>query len=148
MELTTHIAGTGADVTVQRLDESGTSYRISGFNTRSNPLCVVMSRTCKPVAEYHVSFQSGALQEKGRNGIMPQALLAVVLDHLGLHGDHYSLEAFDLLDEAMALLKKRAQERVTDGIDPIEAPCPCAANDKKCSAPFPEGKQPKTPRKP
>ena len=137
MNLDSHIAGTGADIKVQRLDDSRTVYRLSDFNTRSNPLCQNMARTCKPVTEVNFVFQSGALQERGRNGVTAAALLAVVLDHLQGQGGDRALLAANLIDEALGHLELRATERVTDGLDPIEAPCPCAAGDKKCSAPFP-----------
>lgn len=147
MELSTHIAGTGADITVQALDEFGTSYRLSGFNTRSNPLCVVMSRTCKPMVEYHVSFQSGKLEETGRNGVTAQALLAIVLDHLSKDGDQRAQTAAAGVAAALEVLRARAQERVTEGLDPIEAPCPCNPGDKKCTAPLPAGSTVKKPKK-
>ena len=142
MDLNSHIAGTGADIKVQRLDDSRTVYRLSDFNSRSNPLCQNMARTCKPVTEVNFVFQSGALQERGRNGVTAAALLAVVQDHLAGQDDRRSQAAAALVLDAIAAMKDRATERVTDGLDPIEAPCPCAANDKKCSAPLPSTDRP------
>jgi hypothetical protein len=74
--------------------DSRTVYRLSDFNTRSNPLCQNMARTCKPVTEVNFVFQWGPLQERGRNGVTAAALLAVVLDHLqGQEGDRAQLAA-------------------------------------------------------
>jgi hypothetical protein len=142
MNLDSHIAGTGADIKVQRLDDSRTVYRLSDFNSRSNPLCQNMARTCKPVTEVNFVFQSGALQERGRNGVTAAALLAVVLDHLQGQDDQRAQTAAAGVAAALEVLQARATERVTDGTDPIEAPCPCAAGDKKCSAPLPSTDRP------
>jgi hypothetical protein len=145
MKLDAHLAGTGADVQVQCLGIG--AYRISDFNTRSNPTCPVFALTHRGAVDVYLTFQHGDLAENGRNGITPQALLAVVADHLDASSDRRSEAAAYAVRDAIEILKARATERVTDGLDPIQAPCPCSARDKKCDAPMPtNGKEPKTPR--
>lgn len=130
--ISSHLAGNGSDLEVLRLNEDGKAYCIRGFNTQSNPVCASMAVACVPQLEVILTFQSGPLADVGRNGLSPQALLAVVADHL----EHKSCctEAAHHVRRALAALVEGSQAK-----DPEEVPCPCDPKNKKCSAPLPKG---------
>lgn len=136
-KITSCCVDAGCDLVVQSLDTNHTLYKISDFNTQSNPYCYSMSRYCKPNIETYILFQEGDIKEKGRNGLNASALLAVVADHLSKNEENKDVvSAIDLIIEH---LREQNTAKVDSGDIPKYAPCPCSASDKKCDAPLPSG---------
>lgn len=112
---------------IEVLDEPGPGganhlYRVSGFNTESNPSCPFGKLYGKSADHAHVLFQNGAIGEAGVNGITHEVLIAILIDRLlqfqaGRYQCQENADALLHLTNARAALKARTQKRVAAGVE-------------------------------
>ena len=72
--------------------------------------------------KYHVlQFQDGPIQEAGTNGITNEALLAVLIDRLGLLNKKFPCRENSIvitkLEESLMWLEKRTKDRIARGVE-------------------------------
>lgn len=126
--LTSHIvnpANEALEVTVE--DEPGSGganhlYRISGFNTFSNPADPYMTSHNLPGTYTTVLFQNGPIAEVGVNGITHEVLLAILEDRLaGFQAGPYACveneDALTFIRAAQYALQKRTKERMARNVE-------------------------------
>jgi hypothetical protein len=70
----------------------------------------------------HLEFQNGPIVEMGVNGITPEALLAILIDHLwsfqeGPYKCRENAIALTKMQEAMMWLHKRTMNRMKRGVE-------------------------------
>lgn len=109
---------------VEALDEPGQGnachlYRISGFDTESNPGDQGENRTL-------ILFQNGPIKEVGVNGVTQEALLAILIDRLrGFQSGPYACRenaiALTHLEEALMWLQQRTVARIRRGVEGTHA---------------------------
>jgi len=109
---------------VEVLDDPGQGnachlYRISGFDTESNPGDQGENRTM-------VLFQNGPIKEVGVNGVTQEALLAILIDRLrGFQSGPYACRenaiALMHLEEALMWLQQRTVARIRRGVEGTHA---------------------------
>ena len=76
-EITTHQQNKD-DLKIEVVDNH--CYRVSGFNTQSNPSDTLTSHYGKPATQAHILFQQGSVGEP--NGLTDSALMAIIVDRL------------------------------------------------------------------
>jgi hypothetical protein len=106
-ELSGHKVNPANDaLTVTVLDEPGAGgachlYRISGFNTATNPSDPFAAIYAAPAKHGHILFQNGPIAEAGVNGITNEVLLAILIDRL----EHFQAGQYACRENALALTK-------------------------------------------
>lgn len=129
-ELTAHIVeGDSANhqLKIEVLDEPGQGgachlYRISGFNTQTNPGDFYVAKYGAPQTEAVRLFQNGPIKEAGVNGTTHEAELAILIDRLECfqNGPYASSDnEFALLGLRNALyhLQARTRARMARGVE-------------------------------
>lgn len=74
------------------------------------------------IADHHISFQNGPINEHGVNGITQEVLLAIVADRLeafqaGPFGCLENLNALEHVRDAMTWLASRTKARMARGVE-------------------------------
>lgn len=119
-EITSHIVNPVNDrLKIEVLDQPGAGganheYRITASDDGSG----------KPyqIADHHISFQNGAINEHGVNGITQEVLLAIVADRLeafqaGPFACPENRNALMHVLDAMAWLQSRTKARMARGVE-------------------------------
>ena len=131
-KLTGHKVNPANDVLdVEVLDEPGSGgachlYRISGFNTATNPSDPFKARHGEPATYSTVLFQNGPIAEAGVNGVTQEVLLAILIDRLrsfdgGPYRSRENSIALTKLEEAQLWLHKRTRDRMERGVEGTHA---------------------------
>ena len=112
---------------IEVLDEPGAGgahhlYKISGFNTGTNPSDPFKDHYGKPAEHGHIIFQNGPIQEAGVNGLTHEALLAILIDRLQSFqaGPYACLEnecALNHLKDGQEALLSRTRARMQRGVE-------------------------------
>ncbi len=97
-------------------------YRVTGFNTGSNPSDPFVERHGLPAEHATVLFQNGPIAESGVNGLTHEVLLAIVADRLrSFQKGPYSCKAnacaLTHIEEAQHWLQQRTIERMRRGVE-------------------------------
>lgn len=132
-QLTSHqVNGANEALKIEVLDEPGSGgashhYRISGFNTESNPSDPFVHRHGSPAQYATVLFQNGPIGEVGVNGITHEALLAILIDRLeafqrGPFANEYNQGALTSLVTAKEFLHARTRHRQARGVEGTHKP--------------------------
>jgi hypothetical protein len=127
-ELSDHKVNPANDVlTVSVLDEPGSGgachlYKITGFNSATNPSDPWTAAHGQPAVHAHVLFQNGPINEVGVNGVTHEALLAILCDRLsGFQSGPYhsadNAEALACLEQAQTALQRRTKARMARGVE-------------------------------
>ena len=127
-ELTDHRVNPANDkLKIEVLDEPGAGganhlYRISGFNTGSNPSDPFKALYGEPAAHSTIIFQNGPIAEAGVNGVTQEALLAIVADRLrsfqaGPYACGENQLALEAVTHAQTFLKLRTIARMARGVE-------------------------------
>ena len=114
-EITSHIVNPANDkLQIKVMDQPGAGganheYRISTVDQPNNRL-------------WHLSFQNGAINEHGVNGVTQEVLLAVVADRLecfqaGPFASVYNAKALEHVKAAQESLLDRTRERMARGVE-------------------------------
>jgi hypothetical protein len=119
-EITSHIVNPVNDrLRITVLDQPGSGganheYRIEATDDGSG----------KPhkIADHHISFQNGAINEHGVNGVTQEVLLAIVADRLecfqaGPFASDYNAKALDHVKAAQESLLQRTRDRMARGVE-------------------------------
>jgi hypothetical protein len=112
---------------IEVMDEPGAGgaqhlYRISGFDTGTNPSDPFTAAYGKPADHATVLFQNGPIPEKGVNGLTQEVLLAIVADRLrsfqsGPYACKANACALTHIEEAQHWLQQRTIERMRRGVE-------------------------------
>lgn len=127
-ELTGHKVNPANDVLkIEVLDEPGAGganhlYRLTGFNSGSNPSDPWVAAHGQPAQHSNILFQNGPIAEAGVNGITHESLLAILIDRLqsfqkGAYANSYNATALSHLEDAQTALPARTQERMARGVE-------------------------------
>lgn len=130
--LTSHKVNPANDtLTIEVVDEPGAGgachhYRITGFNTASNPSDPFATRHGTPAEHATVLFQNGPINEVGVNGVTHEALLAIVADRLssfqaGPYACRENALALTKIEEAQHWLQSRTLARMARGVEGTHA---------------------------
>ena len=125
-----HIVNPANDrLTIEVLDEPGQGnachlYRLSGFDSISNPSYPLVGLLGTPATHAHLLFQNGPIGEAGVgvNGWTHEAMLAIICDRLrGFQSGPYACRenalALTKLEEAMHWLQQRTVARMRRGVE-------------------------------
>jgi hypothetical protein len=114
-------------IEIQVVDEPGAGgachlYKITGFDTASNPSDPFKAMHGESAKHSTVLFQNGPINEAGVNGITHEALLAVLVDRLqsfqkGPYACRENALALTKLEEAQHWLHHRTQTRMARGVE-------------------------------
>lgn len=101
-------------------------YRITGFDSTTNPSCPWRKLHGAGGRHAHVLFQHGPVGQAGVNGVTQEALLAILIDRLrGFQaGDHACDEnraALEHLEAARDVLHQRTRRRGARGVEGTHA---------------------------
>lgn len=109
------------------LDEPGSGganhlYKITGFDSRTNPSDPWTAAHGQPAVHAHVLFQNGPINEVGVNGVTHEALIAILVDRLkGFQSGPYhsadNAEALSHLEGAQTALQRRTRARMARGVE-------------------------------
>lgn len=112
---------------IEVLDEPGAGgashlYKITGFDSTTNPSCPWKALHGAPAVHSHVLFQNGPIKELGVNGVTQEALLAIIIDRLqafqkGPYACRENALAITKLEEAMLWLNFRTATRENRGVE-------------------------------
>jgi hypothetical protein len=112
---------------IEVLDEPGAGganhhYKVSGFNTATNPSDPFVARHGTPAEYATVLFQNGPIGEVGVNGVTHEALLAIVIDRMrsfqaGPFACRENALALTKLEEAQMWLLQRTRARIARGVE-------------------------------
>lgn len=127
-ELTGHkVNGCNDTLKIEVMDEPGSGgachhYRITGFNTKTNPSDPFVARHGAPAEHSTVLFQNGPINEVGVNGITHEVMLAILIDRLegfqkGPYAHGYNADALSSLRSAQASLQQRTRDRLARGVE-------------------------------
>jgi hypothetical protein len=129
-ELTTHIVdGDSANhqLKIEVLDEPGAGgachlYRISGFDTKTNPSDPFKETFGQPATDARRLFQNGPIKEVGVNGTTQEAELAILIDRMecfqaGPYANNDNEQALFHLRGALECLQRRTKERMKRGVE-------------------------------
>lgn len=127
-ELTDHRVNPANDkLKIEVLDEPGAGganhlYRISGFNTATNPSDPFVAKHGAPAEYSTVLFQNGPIAEAGVNGVTQEALLAICIDRLrsfqaGPYACRENALALTKMEEARMWLLERTRRRMARGVE-------------------------------
>lgn len=129
-ELTDHIVpGDSANhqLKIEVLDEPGAGnanhlYRISGFNSQSNPSDPWTAKHGNPAVDALRLFQNGPIKEVGVNGTTHEAELAILIDRFeGFQDGPYACKenqmVLTLLEDALMWMQKRIVARIARGVE-------------------------------
>lgn len=127
-ELTDHRVNPANDkLKIEVLDEPGAGganhlYRISGFNTATNPSDPFVAKHGAPADYSTVLFQNGPIAETGVNGVTQEALLAICIDRLrsfqaGPYACRENALALTKMEEAQMWLLQRTRARMARGVE-------------------------------
>ncbi|MCK1281493.1 hypothetical protein IVB46_40375 [Bradyrhizobium sp. 61] len=119
-EITSHIVNPVNDrLRITVLDQPGAGganheYRIEATNDGSG--------LPHKIADHHISFQNGPINERGVNGVTQEVLLAIVADRLNSfqNGPFACREneiALEKVQEAMEALQSRTKARMARGVE-------------------------------
>jgi len=119
-KLTVHkVGGLNENLRIDVMDDPGDGgacheYRVSLVNPgdEATPLTV----------RQEISFQKGALDDKGLNGISNEALLAIVIDRMqGFQTSKFACRenalALTSMEQALMWLQKRTRDRIARGVE-------------------------------
>lgn len=127
--LTDHIVSgdQAVQLEIEVVDELGAGganhlYKITGFNTASNPSDPFTTSYGVPAVHSTVLFQNGPIKEVGVNGITQEVLLAITIDRLrsfqrGQYNCRENAIALTHLEEALMWLQRRTVERIKRGVE-------------------------------
>lgn len=114
-------------LTIEVLDEPGAGgaqhhYRISGFNTATNPSDPFVERHGESAQHSTILFQNGPINDVGVNGVTQEALLAICADRLrsfqkGPYACKANACALTHIEEAQQWLQQRTIERMRRGVE-------------------------------
>lgn len=94
-------------------------YRITGFNTESNPSCPFQDLHGEPAQHSTVLFQNGPIKEAGVNGVTHEVLLEILIDRMRCF--QYCCRenglALTKLEEALMWLNARTTRRFEQGVE-------------------------------
>ena len=128
-ELTDHIVSgdQAVQLKVEVVDELGAGganhlYRITGFNTRTNPSDPFVSQYGQPAEHATILFQNGPIKEAGVNGTTQEVLLSIVIDRLrsfqaGPFSCRENSIALTHCEEALMWLQRRTVARIKRGVE-------------------------------
>ena len=127
-ELNDHKVNPANEVlTVTALDEPGIGgasnlYKITGFDSRTNPSDLWTAAHGQPAVHAHVLFQNGPINEVGVNGVTHEALLAILCDRMrGFQSGPYqsadNAEALACMEQAQTALQRRTKARMARGVE-------------------------------
>lgn len=127
-ELNDHKVNPANDsLTVTALDEPGSGgachlYKITGFDSRTNPSDPWTAAHGQPAVHAHVLFQNGPINDVGVNGVTHEALLAILCDRLrGFQSGPYrsadNAEALACMEQAQTALQRRTKARMARGVE-------------------------------
>jgi hypothetical protein len=127
-EITDHIVNPANEqLTIEVLDEPGAGganhlYRVSGFNTKSNPSDPFTEKHGEPAKYSTILFQNGPIAESGVNGLTHEVLLAILADRLrsfqaGRYACRENAIALTKIEEAQQWLQHRTRARMTRGVE-------------------------------
>ena len=97
-------------------------YKISGFNSDSNPVDPFGPDYGEPATHSTILFQNGPINEVGVNGVTHEALLAIVIDRLrsfqaGPFACRENALALTKLEEGVHWLQQRTLRRMRAGVE-------------------------------
>jgi len=127
-QLTGHKVNPANDtLTVEVLDEPGAGgachlYRITGFDSSTNPSDPWKALHGEPAKVSHVLFQNGPINVSGVNGVTHEALLEILIDRLeafqaGPYACIENSEALAGLRDAKDWLASRTRKRIERGVE-------------------------------
>lgn len=129
-EITSHVVdGDSANhqLKIEVLDEPGAGnanhlYRISGFNTASNPSDPFTDEFGEPAVDMRRLFQNGPIKEFGVNGTTHEVETAILIDRFeGFQAGQYACDENGAilfhLREALAHMKRRTERRIMRGVE-------------------------------
>lgn len=118
-------------LTVAAMDEAGSGgashlYKITGYNSATNPSDPFTALYGKPSEHSTVLFQNGPIGEVGVNGVTHEALLAILIDRLqafqnGPFANSYNATALSHLEDAQSALLERTRERMARNVEGTHA---------------------------
>ena len=130
----THIVNPANDrLEISVIDEPGHGganhlYKITGFDTSTNPSDPFTQRHGAPARHAAVIFQNGPIDADGNgiNGVTHEALLAILIDRLeGFQAGRYACaenhDALSALKDAMQRLQSRTKARMARGVEGTHA---------------------------
>lgn len=131
-ELTGHkVNECNSALKVEALDAPGAGgachlYKITGFNSKTNPSDPWAALHGEPATHSHILFQNGPILEAGTNGVTHEALLAILIDRLaafqaGPFACPENEEALEHLREAQGALHFRTLSRLQRGVEGTHA---------------------------
>ena len=116
-----------SDLRIEVVDNPGIDgtchhYRVTGFDTRSNPSDPFAEKHGEPAVYSTVLFQNGTVNSVGSNGVTQEALLAILIDRLRLFqaGEYSCREnaiALTHLEDALHWLHHRTRNRMQRGVE-------------------------------
>lgn len=97
-------------------------YKITGFDSSSNPSCPWVARHGAPAIHSHVLFQNGPIGEVGTNGVTQEALIAILIDRMrsfqsGPFKCRENEQALFHLEEALMWLQQRTIKRMRRNVE-------------------------------
>lgn len=127
-ELTGHRVNPANDrlaITVEDAPGSGGAnhlYRVTGFNTNSNPSCPFKALYGQSADHSTILFQNGPINEAGVNGLTHEVLLEIVSDRLrsfqaGPFASRENAIALTKIEEAQHWLLHRTRARMARGVE-------------------------------
>lgn len=127
-ELTGHkVNGCNDGLTVSVIDDPGSGganhhYRISGFNTKTNPSDPFMARHGEPADYTTILFQNGPIKESGVNGLTHETLTAILIDRFeGFQRGPYACgdnaEVLGHFRAAQEAMLRRTKARLARGVE-------------------------------
>lgn len=116
------------ELVIEVLDDPGAGgachlYKVTGFDTSSNPSCPFVARYGEPAKHSTVLFQNGPIDEVGgANGVTHEALLAIIEDRLTMFQEgrfvcEENRNALIHVQHALGWLKKRTERRRAAGTE-------------------------------
>lgn len=101
-------------------------YRITGFNSASNPSDPWAATHGEPGQHSTILFQNGPIKEAGVNGLTHEVLLAILMDRMeGFQAGPYASDdnalALNHMKAALGSLQKRTRARMARGVEGTHA---------------------------
>jgi hypothetical protein len=97
-------------------------YRITGFNSESNPSDPWTASHGAPGQHSTILFQNGPIKEFGVNGVTHEVLLAILVDRMeGFQAGPFASDdnaiALNHMKAALGSLQKRTRARILRGVE-------------------------------
>lgn len=116
-------------LTVTVMDEPGSGganhlYKITGFDSQTNPSDPWTAAHGQSAVHAHVLFQNGPINEVGVNGVTHETLLAILCDRMrgfqaGPYASADNAEALACMEQAQTALQRRTKARMLRGVEGI-----------------------------